>query len=68
MKAAELRKKSEKALLKQIEDLRKSITDFERDRFQNDERNVKLKKSLQKDLARALTVLNEKNNQDGEDK
>lgn len=70
LKLDDLRKKSLKALQKQATELKTSVVDFQRDRYQNDDRNVRKKKQMKKDLARVLTVINEKQNEEskGEEK
>lgn len=60
MKIEELRKKDSAELQKSIQDLKKKLSDF-RFRFSSNKlKNVKEIESTKKDIARMLTILNEK--------
>ena len=62
MKIEELRKKDKAELEKSIEDLKKKLSDF-RFRFSSNKlKNVKEIGIARKDIARMMTIINEKNN------
>lgn len=59
MSAAELRKKSEKDLHKFVADKREELLSLIRDKRVSEPGNVREARGLRKDIARALTVINE---------
>ena len=54
MKIAEIRKQSDKELAKQVAKTRQQLAGLQRERYVKDEKNVNLKRSLRRDLARML--------------
>lgn len=65
MKAIELRKQSDKDLLKKITEWREKVATIARERGIQEQKNVREVRSLRKDIARALTVLSEKQRTEG---
>jgi len=63
MKSKDLRNKSISELKKIIEDLRKKISQFIIEKSLNKVKNPSMIKLLRKDLARALTIINQKQKQ-----
>lgn len=59
MKIKDLRKKNLKDLEKEAIKLRESIAKSEVDKFGTDDKNVKKRRNLRRDLARVLTIINE---------
>ncbi len=60
MKALEFRKKTEVEVSKQLSTLKAKIADLVRDASTAEKRNVREIRAIRKDIARALTVLHEK--------
>ncbi len=59
MKIADLRKKSDKDLEKDIAKLRDDIAKTQVEKFASDDKNYKKQRNQRRDLAQMLTVLNE---------
>lgn len=60
MKAAELKKQSDKDLQKKLIEWREKIAAISRERGITEQKNVREIRFLRKDIARALTILSEK--------
>jgi large subunit ribosomal protein L29 len=60
MKAKELRQKQDAELLKLLSDLRKKFEEEYLNFVQGKLKNVKILRSIKKDIARILTILNER--------
>lgn len=60
MKAAELRKQSDKDLAKKISAWQEKVATISREQGITEQKNVREIRFLRKDIARALTVLSEK--------
>lgn len=60
MKAKELRQKQDAELLKILSDLRKKFEEEYLNFVQGKLKNVKILRSIKKDIARILTILNER--------
>lgn len=58
-KAADLRKKEPKELIKSVQELKKKLSDMRFSFASNRPRNVKETANLKKEIARTLTVLKE---------
>ena len=65
MKALELRKQSDKDLQKKIMEWREKVATIARERGIREQKNVREIRSLRKDIARALTILSEKQRAEG---
>ena len=63
MKAEELRKKDKKELEASIQDLRKKLSDIRFKLSSNKLKNVKEVSNIKKDIAKMMTVINEKSAQ-----
>ena len=61
MTTEELRKKDTKELEKSVQDLRKKLSDLRFKFSSNKLKNVKEVSNIKKEIARALTILREKN-------
>ena len=64
MKALELRKKSSVEITKEITSWREKAATLIRERVMNEQKNVRELRALRKDIARAMTVLNEKKHEE----
>lgn len=60
MKTEEIRKKDKKELEKSVQDLKKKLNDIRFKRSSNQLKDVNELKSAKKEIARLLTVINEK--------
>jgi ribosomal protein L29 len=60
LNASDLRAKSSEELLNQLKDNRKSLKDKSKEVLNQKEKNLKIPRSLRKDIARILHVLREK--------
>lgn len=60
MKANELRKKDTKELEKSVNELKKKLSDIRFASSSNQLKNVKEIKGMKKEIARSLTIINEK--------
>lgn len=59
MKIKDIRKKSEKDLIKEETRLREALAKTQVDRYTTEDKNNKKTRGMRRDLARVLTVLNE---------
>jgi large subunit ribosomal protein L29 len=66
MKAKELRQKQDAELLKLLSDLRKKFEEEYLNFVQGKLKNVKILRSIKKDIARILTILNERKKEKNE--
>ena len=67
MKVKDIVKKSDKELEKAISSAREELASFKRERYVSDERNVRKARNLRRDLARMLTVAQDRSSEEIEE-